>query len=186
MKSKNDISVYEITKRHQVHRLTVLKWLEMGLKHKRTPGGRYKVNVKDLDQFLKEKRHLKRKRILIIDNEKDFIEETIEVLEKDGFMAIPSDNVVDALVKTKSARPEIVLLDLEISESSGWNFAEKVRTDERLKEVPILVMSRKTPAAKAVDKMIDYDAVGFIEKPFEPEDLLRKIKEVLKVFSELT
>ena len=82
----------------------------------------------------------------------------------------------------ESEKPDIVLLDVELPELSGFDVAARVRKSPRLRHVPILLLAG---AFETVDeeraRTVGTD--GVIKKPFEPEQLVARVKELLSMAS---
>jgi DNA-binding response OmpR family regulator len=80
----------------------------------------------------------------------------------------------------RSDRPDVVLVDVAIPEVDGYAIAEHVKTSKRLKDVPVLLMAGAfEPVDEARSRRIGCD--GVIVKPFEPQHLVERVRELLAV-----
>ncbi|MHC4662668.1 MAG: response regulator [Planctomycetota bacterium] len=185
MKRKKYLSLRQISKRLNVHRLTILQWFESGLKHQITPTGRYKVNPADLDEFLESENRFQQRTILLVDDDQNFLDVTSKILQRAGYKLIVSDNIIDAIFQMKTFIPELVILDLCFPEKSGWEFADISKADKRLGKIPILFVSGVIKKDQALDKYLKYNGVGFLEKPISPDELVQKVRGVFKALTTL-
>ncbi len=72
-------------------------------------------------------------------------------------------------------RPDMVLLDIRMPEMNGYDFCRMIKDDENLKSVPVIFISSQESIE---DRLLGYDSGGedFIVKPFQPEELRRKVR----------
>ncbi|MFY0599437.1 MAG: response regulator [Cyclobacteriaceae bacterium] len=95
-------------------------------------------------------------------------------MNKWGVDSEESENGVDALEKMRSRQFDIILLDLQMPEMSGYEVAEIVRNDSSLKSIPIIAISADN-ISNVYEKVIASGIDDFITKPFDPSDLKTKM-----------
>jgi CheY-like chemotaxis protein len=122
------------------------------------------------------------KRILIIDDDPDFIQATQMVLERQGYSVGSAGGGKAGYQKTKSEKPELIILDVMMdSVLDGVTFSRKVQADELLKDIPIIMVTSiaNTDYAELfpTDEYIPVDA--FLSKPIDPDKLVKKVKSIL-------
>lgn len=112
------------------------------------------------------------KKVLIIDDNEDLVELMRIHLESVRFVVETAGSIREAESKL-SADVDVVVLDLLLGEEdNGMEVLEYVRASDELKEVPVLILSRKTEdKQQALDKGADY----FMEKPYESDELISKL-----------
>jgi CheY-like chemotaxis protein len=71
-----------------------------------------------------------------------------------------------------------VILDISFPKGSGIDIIEKIESDPDIKDTPVLCISGKIDASEILDRCTQIHSVGFLEKPFTPEELTRKLNEV--------
>jgi CheY-like chemotaxis protein len=81
------------------------------------------------------------KKVLIIEDDKFLSLVLKSKMERDGFMVSEAVDGEEGLAKTRSEKPDIILLDLILPKMSGFEFMEVVRTDPELTKIPVLVAS---------------------------------------------
>jgi len=118
------------------------------------------------------------KKILIVDDEVDLVETVRFPLEMEGYHVLISYNGEDALNQARKENPDLILLDLMLPKLDGYKVCRLLKFDDRYKHIPILMLTAKTQER---DKALGMEtgANEYITKPFEIEDLLRKVKAYL-------
>lgn len=114
------------------------------------------------------------KTILVIEDEKVILNTLKEFLEFEGYNILVADNGLTALaILEKSAMPHLLLLDMKMPKMNGWEFA-KAFNEKYNNAAPIIVA---TAAVDAEQRAKDVNAVDWVEKPFNLDVLLEKIKK---------
>ena len=123
------------------------------------------------------------KKILIVDDEVDLVETVRFPLEMEGYHVLVSYNGEDALNQARKENPDLILLDLMLPKLDGYKVCRLLKFDDRYKHIPILMLTAKT---QEKDKALGMEtgANEYITKPFEMDDLLKKVKAYLKISSE--
>lgn len=124
-------------------------------------------------------------KILVVDDDPDFIEITRIILEKNGYEVISAANGDEAIEKMKIESPNLVLLDIMMSQPlDGVEVARKMLDDESIRKVPIIVVSSITDsphlAKFPTNEYLPID--DWISKPAQPDDLLKKVRKYLDRF----
>jgi CheY-like chemotaxis protein len=76
-------------------------------------------------------------------------------------------------------KPDLVLLDLMMPDMDGWEVYQKMKTDDDLKEIPVIVVTAK---AQSIDKVLGLHIAkveDYVTKPFGPQELLQAVNKVL-------
>jgi DNA-binding response OmpR family regulator len=117
-------------------------------------------------------------KILVVDDEVDLVETLRFPLEMEGFDVLVSYNGEDALNKARKENPDLILLDLMLPKLDGYKVCRLLKFDERYKHIPILMLTAKT---QQKDKLLGQEtgADEYITKPFEIDELMKKIKTYL-------
>jgi len=118
------------------------------------------------------------KKILIVDDEVDLVETVRFPLEMEGYHVLVSYNGEDALNQARKENPDLILLDLMLPKLDGYKVCRLLKFDDRYKHIPILMLTAKT---QEKDKALGMEtgANEYITKPFEMDDLLKKVKTYL-------
>lgn len=123
------------------------------------------------------------KKILLIDDDEDFVEINRTILETKYDVSV-AYSAQEGLEKAKSAMFDLIIVDLIMEErDSGFVFTYEIRNDPRLQHIPIILI---TSAPKLTGFTFDFQrdkdwlkVDDFIEKPVETQEFLRRIEKLL-------
>lgn len=123
------------------------------------------------------------KKILIVDDEahiRMLIGQTLEELEDEGVEFLTADNGQTALELIESEKPDMVFLDVMMPKMNGMEVCRKVKLELGMKDVFIVILTAK---GQELDKQKGQEvgADVYMTKPFDPEVLLNKAREVLGI-----
>jgi len=122
-------------------------------------------------------------KILIVDDDPDFVEYTRIVLDSQGYQVQTAATAEVALRMMREDRPDVVLLDVMMSYVlDGLNIARQMHDDPDLRDVPVImisaIVSRQEAGLFPTDEYLSVDA--FMSKPVDPADLLRQVGELIQ------
>src|SRR6185369_16951004 len=120
-----------------------------------------------------------KRKVLVVEDEKDIRDLIRYNLEQDGFAVLDTDEGELALALVKRERPALVILDIMLPGMSGLEICRAIRQDDETADLPILML---TARAAEVDKVVGLEmgADDYVTKPFSPRELLARIKAVLR------
>ena len=114
--------------------------------------------------------------ILIVEDEPEIRNVMQESLESIGLNILTASNGQEALVKLgNNAGVSLILLDLMMPVMNGWQFLSALEKNSLLNKIPILVITVFSDQAK------DLKVRGVLKKPFDLNDLLRQVTDILRV-----
>jgi two-component system phosphate regulon response regulator PhoB len=117
--------------------------------------------------------------ILVVEDE-PAIQELVAVnLEHAGYRVRRAYSVSEAAALILEVRPDLILLDWMLPDLAGTVLARRLRADQRMKDIPIIML---TARAQETDKVegLEAGADDYITKPFSPKEMLARIKAVLR------
>ena len=119
-----------------------------------------------------------KKRILLVEDEKDMAYAVTLQLEAKGYEVITASDGRDGLDKARAQKPDLIILDLMLPKIDGYKVCRMLKFDDRYLKIPVILF---TSRAQASDKKIgkEVGANAYITKPFEPRILMSKIRELL-------
>lgn len=117
------------------------------------------------------------KKILVADDEPDFVELISMRLEVNGFDVVAAKDGQEAIDKTKSDKPDLLILDLMMPKVDGFEVCRMLKFDDNFKDLPIIVLSALDQQQDR-EKAIEAGADEYFIKPFDLSLLLTKIKEL--------
>lgn len=137
------------------------------------------------------------KKILIVDDEEDAISFISAILQTNNYEYISAENGIKGLELAKKEKPDLILLDLIMPEKSGIMMFQELKKDRELRKIPIIVVSGASEVTgvdfknfifKHIEKDSETDEESmaffkpndYIEKPINPDTLIKAIEKVLK------
>jgi CheY-like chemotaxis protein len=129
-------------------------------------------------------------KIMMIDDDPDFVAGIRAILEKAGYDVNVAYNPKDGFQALQSQSYDLLLLDIMMGRGAeGVAFARKIRKDPRLREIPVLIITGVReqiaflfPGQAVHPNFVDVDEL--VEKPIEPNLLLEKVEALLKASEE--
>lgn len=122
-------------------------------------------------------------KILVVDDDPDFVEYTRIVLESQGYQVRTATTVDQALQLMRQERPDVALLDVMMSYVlDGINLTRQMQDDPQLHDIPIImisaIVSREEAGAFPVHP--DLPVHDFMTKPVDPAALIRQVAELVR------
>lgn len=116
--------------------------------------------------------------VLVVDDSLTVRKITTRLLTREGFRVDSAKDGVDALEKMRDLLPDVVLLDVEMPRMDGFELARVMRGDERMKSVPIIMITSRT-ADKHRNHALEIGVNVYLGKPYQEHLLLEHIAEQL-------
>jgi DNA-binding response OmpR family regulator len=118
-------------------------------------------------------------KILVVDDDVDILSVVEMLLTMRGFEVEVSQRGDHTITKIQSFKPDLILLDVLISGYDGRNICRQVKADKETNNIPVIMFSAHPGAAATIS---DYGADDFIAKPFDVNNLLKKVNHQLEVY----
>ncbi len=115
-------------------------------------------------------------RILIVDDDRPSLKMTAFLLKEEGYTVFTADNGQEALRQIDDKAPDLLILDVMMPGMDGWEVTRHLRRSTNL---PILILSAKGETSDRVFGL-DLGADDYLAKPFEPSELLARVRAVLR------
>jgi CheY-like chemotaxis protein len=142
------------------------------------------IRVKNKKTVVFIRRQKMSRTILDVDDDLDVLEARKIVLEHNGFNVFQATNIKVALEILENEKIELIILDVMMEKNSdGFNFAQRIKMDERFKQIPIVMataVNQRTAFTFDVEKDGAFLPVEkFMEKPIDPDDLIKAVNGLL-------
>ncbi len=118
-------------------------------------------------------------RVLAVDDVPDNLFLLQTILEMEGFVVDVATSGSTALSKIKAAPPDLILLDVMMPGMNGYEVTQKIRQDDSLPSIPILLISAHDEASAI--RGIELGATDFICKPIDFNELLTRVRTYLRL-----
>lgn len=123
-------------------------------------------------------------KILLIDDDADFLEATKTVLESKSYDISVAHEGEEGLNKARDEKPDLIIMDVIMPVKDGFTAAEQLKNDPELSKIPVMMLTAFTekggetsiPASRG----LTLDTEDYIDKPVSPEELLRRVEKQLK------
>jgi CheY-like chemotaxis protein len=121
-------------------------------------------------------------RVLVVDDDPDFVKVTAKVLGKAGYDVISAPNGAKALQTMRQERPDVVLLDIMMSYIlDGLDVSREMAEDPDLKDTPVIMVTSLTGIKGSgvfpTDEYVPVDE--WLSKPVDPDTLLERVSKAL-------
>ena len=120
-----------------------------------------------------------KKKILIVDDERDVLSVLGKRLTEEGYFVITAETGNDAITLAKSKCPDLIVLDIDLPDMHGGEVALKLKENPKTKSIPVIFLSCLYSKTDEVEKghLIGNNVI--FSKPYEMRELLTAIKELL-------
>ena len=126
----------------------------------------------------------KKAKILLIDDDVDFVEATKIILESKPYEVIVAYDGDEGLQKARDENPDLIILDIIMPVKDGFTAAEQFKKDPQLSKIPVLMLTsfsqRVSETSIPVSRGFTLEAEDYIDKPVSPEELLARVEKHLK------
>ena len=129
------------------------------------------------------------KKILIVDDEKDTVEMITALLELEGYQVLSALSGGEAMrileaesqkVPESKTPVDLILLDILLGDVDGRDICLKIKEDEKLKFIPVIILTVRSSLKDKIDSL-DLGADDYLTKPFINEELLAKVRAMLRI-----
>ncbi|HXQ29881.1 MAG TPA: diguanylate cyclase [Gemmatimonadales bacterium] len=124
-------------------------------------------------------------KILIADDDQSLVQTLTWILKNDGYTVVAVPGGADLLVRLEEERPNLLLLDIMMPTTDGLQLLQRLKEDDRFRDLPVLMIS-SMPPEEATVKALGLGAADFIPKPFRVRELLARVKVHLRSAEELS
>jgi two-component system, OmpR family, response regulator VicR len=117
--------------------------------------------------------------VVVIEDDPSTSELMRLILQREGFTVHTAPNGRQGLMRIEQNQPDVVLLDLMMSDMDGWEVFQNMKTNEAMRHIPVIIITAK---AQSIDKVLGLHIAkvdDYITKPFAPSELTQAIRKVL-------
>jgi chemosensory pili system protein ChpA (sensor histidine kinase/response regulator) len=118
--------------------------------------------------------------VMVVDDSVTVRKVTSRLLERRGLEVITAKDGIEAVAMLQEKRPDVMLLDIEMPRMDGFEVARQVRRDDRLHDLPIIMISSRT-GEKHQQHAAELGVNSFLGKPFQESELLETIDELVNL-----
>jgi two-component system cell cycle response regulator len=123
-------------------------------------------------------------RILVADDDEAVLESVTWLLQENGYDVVPANGGMACLEQLERRSPDLLLLDILMPDADGCQLLERIKGDERWRDLPVLMLSAQPPEEASV-RSLGLGAADFIRKPYRPKELLARVQAQLRMGAQL-
>ncbi len=116
--------------------------------------------------------------VLVVEDDPVIIDLLTLTLELEGWTVLRAKDAVSALETARAEHPDIVVSDVMMPGRSGLDLIADLRADGETAAIPVMLLSARALAAEVAEGY-SAGAVDYVTKPFDPDDLVERIRKVL-------
>lgn len=122
-------------------------------------------------------------KILVVDDDPDMVEATSLILKSKRYDVIAAYGGIEGLEKAKAEKPDLIVLDVMMPDKDGYTVCKELKADPALCDIPVLlltaVVSHISTTRYSHQMGMETEADDYIDKPVEPEELVKRIETLL-------
>ncbi len=130
-------------------------------------------------EFLKSKKNATKAKIMVVDDEPDYISTIQCRLEWNNYDVITANNGKEGLEKALSEKPCLILLDTNMPIMNGREMLERLRNHPDLKDIPVIMVTALCEA-QDIAKASSLGVFDYVAKPFNFPQLMEKIEKAIE------
>ena len=121
------------------------------------------------------------KKIMLVDDEPEILDLVSTRIKSWGYDVVTAIDGENALTLLKKQLPDLIFLDVMMPGKDGYEICNEIKTDARTSRIPVILFTAKPEQKEKLKSNYDFIAADdYILKPYEPEDLLLKIKRFIE------
>ncbi|MEN4012909.1 MAG: response regulator [Chloroflexota bacterium] len=121
-------------------------------------------------------------KILVVEDERDIRELLAFTLQFAGHQVVTVSNGEEAWHSAPQVMPDMILMDVRMPRMTGFEACQRIKADPQLKHIPVVFLSAKGQEAE-IQAGLHAGASEYLLKPFAPDELSRKVNELLERFA---
>ncbi len=122
---------------------------------------------------------LERKSIVVVNDSRPSREGVADALERDGYTVVPCPEMARAHAVVRATMPDLVMLDGRDAVATNWHASAMLKLDAQTSAIPVLLCLADNPDHVALTARADAMGCSILVTPFEPDDLLTRIRDLL-------
>jgi DNA-binding response OmpR family regulator len=121
----------------------------------------------------------RKKKILIVDDERDIVKALKIRLQHNGYNVVVAFDGAQGIFMAHKEKPSLIILDIRMPAGDGFSVAEKLRQSNQTERIPIIFLTG-SPERNAEERAMELGARFYIKKPYDPEELLDAVRRAME------
>jgi signal transduction histidine kinase len=119
--------------------------------------------------------------ILVIDDDSNLLRTQSRLLKKAGYRVEQADTGEKGIARAKTQKPDLILLDVILPDSNGFDVCQRIKNDPELKDIYVLLISGKNIHSRDQAKGLELGADGYVVRPIANRELLARVQSLLRL-----
>jgi len=120
-----------------------------------------------------------KKKILIVDDERDIVKALMIRLHANGYEVVTAFDGAQGVFMAHKEKPDLIILDIRMPAGDGFSVAERLKSSTHTFTIPVIFLTG-SPETSAEEKAMALGARFYIKKPYDPEELLDAVKRAIE------
>jgi len=120
----------------------------------------------------------KQAKILLVDDDPDFVETTVRVLKTTPYQIMTASNGEEGVQKIRKEKPDLILLDIMMPDKNGYMVADEVKNDPATSDIPILALTSVVEVFGPPP--FPFKVHEYLQKTIKPAELIETVNKYLK------
>ena len=120
-----------------------------------------------------------KKKILIVDDERDIVKAVMIRLQTSGYEVVTAFDGAQGVFMAHKEKPDLIILDIRMPAGDGFSVAQRLRKSINTFQIPIIFLTG-SPEKNSEQRAQELGARFYIKKPYDPEELLDAVKRALE------
>ncbi len=120
-----------------------------------------------------------KKKILVVDDEPDFVVLIKMILEKEGYWIEEAYSGKECLARIKKETPDLVILDIMMPGISGWEVCRQIKNDKETFTIPVVMLSIRNTIEDREKSLFEFFADRHLDKPIGRKTLVSTVKNLM-------
>jgi DNA-binding response OmpR family regulator len=120
-----------------------------------------------------------KKKILIVDDERDILKALMIRLQANGYEVVTAFDGAQGVFMAHKEKPDLIILDIRMPAGDGFSVAERLKSSTHTFTIPVIFLTG-SPETSAEEKAMALGARFYIKKPYDPEELLDAVKRAIE------
>jgi DNA-binding response OmpR family regulator len=121
----------------------------------------------------------RKKKILIVDDERDIVKALKIRLQHNGYNVVVAFDGAQGIFMAHKEKPSLIILDIRMPAGDGFSVAEKLKQSNQTERIPIIFLTG-SPERNAEERAMELGARFYIKKPYDPEELLDAVRRAME------
>lgn len=117
--------------------------------------------------------------VLVIEDDRSILENTVEILEFEGFNVIGAGDGREGLLQVQRSAPDVIVCDILMPKLDGYGVLKALRDNPATQQIPLVFISA-APSEDILAATTKMGASDYLVKPFRASDLIRVVNSVLR------